>query len=209
LKSNDYIPAGVIHRLPRYYKLFCDLNREGTGKISSKSLADRLALTASQVRQDFNCFGNFGQQGYGYNVVQLQHELGAILGLNHLHKAILVGTDNFGRAVSELPIELCGFQLIGIFDKKESVTGQILRGLPIRHTNGLDDFCRENLPEMAIVSVSKGDAEALVKQLIRLGIKGFWNLSSYDFKGTPPDIAVEHLLPTDSLISLCFSINRL
>ena len=122
------ISTSVIKRLPRYYRFLGELLNEGIKRISSRELADRMGLTASQIRQDLNCFGGFGQQGYGYNVDQLYEEIGLILGLNKKEKAILIGVGNLGRAIANhVKFEQLGFQLIGIFDKNEALNGEIIR----------------------------------------------------------------------------------
>ena len=137
--SKNGVPISVINRLPRYYRFLGSIRDRGIVRISSRELADKMGLTASQIRQDLNCFGGFGQQGYGYNVEQLYGEIALILGLNERKKAILIGAGNLGRAiVSHMPFEQRGFSLIGIFDSKESIAGQIIRGLPVRNISVLD-----------------------------------------------------------------------
>ena len=145
--KNESISISVIKRLPRYYRFLGELKKNGIIRISSRELSMRMGLTASQIRQDFNCFGGFGQQGYGYNVEQLHREIGNIMGLYHRHKTIIIGAGNLGKLVSnQITFENKGFSLIGIFDRKEALTGQLIKGLPVRHIDGLDEFCRENLP---------------------------------------------------------------
>ncbi|MBR4761350.1 MAG: redox-sensing transcriptional repressor Rex, partial [Clostridia bacterium] len=141
------ISSLVIHRMPRYYRFLGDLQDEGVTKISSRELAARMNLTASQIRQDFNCFGGFGQQGYGYNVNMLRDEIARILGLDRPQTAILIGVGNIGRAVvKNVNFESKGFTLIGMFDEKESIVGQMVKNMPVRHVSTLDEFCRENKP---------------------------------------------------------------
>ena len=206
--KNDAISFSVIKRLPRYYRFLGELKANGIIRISSKELSQRMGLTASQIRQDFNCFGGFGQQGYGYNVEQLHREIGSILGVHSGHKAIILGAGNLGRLVSnQIPFENKGFSLIGIFDRKESLTGQMIKGIPVRHINGLDEFCKENLPEMAVLCIPPESARELVPLLIKLGIKAFWNFSHYDVALNHPGVAVENVHLGDSLMTLCYKIN--
>ena len=206
--KNDAISFSVIKRLPRYYRFLGELKANGIIRISSKELSQRMGLTASQIRQDFNCFGGFGQQGYGYNVEQLHREIGSILGVHSGHKAIILGAGNLGRLVSnQITFETKGFSLIGIFDRKESLTGQLIKGIPVRHINGLDEFCKENLPEMAVLCIPPESARELVPLLIKLGIKAFWNFSHYDVALNHPGVAVENVHLGDSLMTLCYKIN--
>lgn len=199
----------VINRLPRYYRFLGELMAEGVTRISSRELSERMGLTASQIRQDLNCFGGFGQQGYGYHIDQLHQEIGKILGLDKSNKAILIGAGNLGRAIaSHMAFESKGFRLIGIFDKKEALKGQIIKGIPVRHVDDLDDFCRENLPTCAVLCIPKAEAEKLCDTLIALGIKGFWNFSHCDLSIKYPDIAVENVHLGDSLMKLSYGIKN-
>lgn len=203
------ISVSVIKRLPRYYRFLADLKSAGIIRISSKELSIRMGLTASQIRQDLNCFGGFGQQGYGYNVEQLHNEIGEILGLSISRRTILIGAGNLGRAIiTHMSFETKGFRLIGIFDKKESLTGQMVRGFPIRHIDGLDEFCRENLPEVAVLCIPRAEAAEIAEQLIALNIKGFWNFSHYDLSVKYPNLPVENVHLGDSLMTLCYNVNE-
>ena len=207
MDSSRYISNLVIKRLPRYYRILGELKTFGVNRISSRELAQRMGLTASQIRQDFNCFGGFGQQGYGYNVEQLHEEIGHILGLDRKQKAILIGVGNLGRAIANhMKFEQLGFQLIGIFDKKESLTGEIIRNIPVRSTSVMDEFCRENLPTVAILCIPKENAMPIAEQLINLGVKGFWNFSHEDIAVKHPDVVVENVHFGDSLMTLSYKV---
>lgn len=191
----------VIKRLPRYYRFLGELKNKGVTRISSRELSNKMGLTASQIRQDFNCFGGFGQQGYGYNVEQLHYEIGKILGLGNGFKTILIGAGNLGRAIAtHMSFEARGFNLIGIFDKNEAMAGNMVRGIPVRQTDGLDDFCREYHPTVAVLCIPSEGAAATVDQLIELGIKGFWNFSHCDIAAKHPGVAVENVHLSDSLM---------
>ncbi len=210
MRNQAGISDSVIRRLPRYYRFLDDLRSSGVTRISSRELAARMGLTASQIRQDLNCFGEFGQQGYGYQVEQLKTEIGKILGLDSLKKAILIGVGNLGRAVTQhIRFETRGFQLIGLFDQKESLTGQVIRSLPVRHISGLDEFCRENRPEVAVLCIPREAAEPLAAQLIALGVKGFWNFSHSDLALRFPGAAVENVHFGDSLMTLSYQLTNL
>lgn len=210
MAKNDSISMSVIKRLPRYYRFLGELKKNNVTRISSRELSSRMGLTASQIRQDFNCFGGFGQQGYGYNVEQLHIEIGKILGLGHGFKTVLIGAGNLGRAIAtHMTFEARGFNLIGIFDRNEAIAGNLVRGIPVRHTNGLDDFCREHKPDVAVLCIPSEGASDIVKQLIGLGIKGFWNFSHYDIAAHYPGIAVENVHLSDSLMTLSYQVDSI
>lgn len=206
----DGVSNSVIKRLPRYYRFLGELKEKGVIRISSKDLSQKMGFTASQIRQDLNCFGGFGQQGYGYNIESLYNEIGNILGVNKSRKAILIGAGNLGKAVAlHMSFEARGFNLIGIFDKNKALSGQMLRGLPIRHIDGLFDFCKDNSPAVAVLCISSPAAEELAPQLVELGIKGFWNFSHYDISANHPDVAVENVHLSDSLMTLSYHVSNI
>ena len=203
------ISSLVIHRMPRYYRFLDDLKDEGVVRISSKELAKRMNLTASQIRQDFNCFGGFGQQGYGYNVDILQKEIAHILGLDRNMNAILIGVGNIGRAVMKnVNFDAKGFTLIGIFDEKESIVGQVVKNIPVRHISTLDEFCREMKPDAAILCLPRTATKPIAEQLIKLGIKGFLNFSSYDIYLDFPETIVENVHFEDGLMTLSYRLHE-
>ncbi|MBO4693967.1 MAG: redox-sensing transcriptional repressor Rex [Clostridia bacterium] len=203
------ISSLVINRMPRYYRFLGDLQDEGIKKISSRQLAERMNLTASQIRQDFNCFGGFGQQGYGYNIDILKQEIAHILGIDRPQTAILIGVGNIGRAViKNVNFESKGFTLIGIFDEKESLVGQIVKNSPVRHISTLDEFCRENRPAAAILCLPKAATKPIAQQLLNLGIKGFLNFSSYDIYLDFPESIVENVHFEDGLMTLSYRLHN-
>ena len=203
------ISNSVIKRLPRYYRFLGELKALGMTRISSRELSERMGLTASQIRQDLNCFGGFGQQGYGYNIDILQSEIARILGLDTPKSAILIGMGNLGRAVTmHVNFETKGFRIIGLFDNKESLVGQVVKNLPIRSTSTLDAFCRENRPQVAILCIPKNAAADIAQQLVSLGIKGFWNFSHYDIALNYNNVQVENVHFGDSLMTLSYRLNN-
>ncbi len=210
MSKNDGVSNSVIKRLPRYYRFLGELKNKGIVRISSKDLSERMGLTASQIRQDLNCFGGFGQQGYGYNIESLYTEIGKILGVDKTRKAILIGAGNLGKAVAlHMSFEARGFNLIGIFDKNPALSGQMIRGIPVRHTDGIFDFCKDNNPDVAVLCIPSVAAESLAPQLIQLGIKGFWNFSHYDISANHPNVAVENVHLSDSLMTLSYRVSNL
>ena len=207
--SSNFISDSVIKRLPRYYRFLGELKAAGMTRISSRELSERMGFTASQIRQDLNCFGGFGQQGYGYNIELLQSEIGHILGLDKPKTAILIGIGNLGRAVTmHINFESKGFKLIGLFDSKESLVGQVIKNLPIRSTDTIDEFCKENLPDAAILCIPKNAAMVMADQLVGLGIKGFWNFSHYDLALKYPGVKVENVHFGDSLMTLSYRLHN-
>lgn len=204
------ISKSVIRRLPRYYRFLDELRRSGREKISSRELSESMRLTASQIRQDLNCFGGFGQQGYGYNVEELCSQIGEILGLSEERKIVLIGAGNLGRAVSQhIEFSNCGFRLVGIFDRDSGLFGEKIAGVCIRNVETLGEFCAENLPEMAALCVPRESAEGLVKTLWNTGVKAFWNFSHYDILADYPEAVVENVHLTDSLMTLSYCMKNI
>ena len=209
MKTNKEISSSVIARLPRYYRFLCELYSNGAKRISSKELAEIMGFTASQIRQDFNCFGGFGQQGYGYNIEQLIGEFAGILGLNELKTAILIGAGNLGRAVaSQMSFEDKGFKLIGIFDCDPLYTGIKIREIPISTDESIYDFCNEYHPDMAVLCLPADKAPDMVDTLVSLGVKSFWNFSHYDILRKYPDLNVANVHLSDSLMTLSYIIKN-
>lgn len=204
----DNISMSVIRRLPRYYRFLGDLERQGITRISSKALAEKMGVGASQIRQDLNCFGGFGQQGYGYNIPSLKGQIAEILGIPNKYDCIIIGAGNLGRAIAtHMNFEERGFRLTAVFDQNESLAGKLVSGLPIRHISGLDDYCRSEKPTVAMLCVPRSAAESLGHQLVRLGIKGIWNFTHYDF-GEMDGVVVENVHLGDSMMTLCYNVTR-
>lgn len=209
MPKNEKISNSVIRRLPRYYRFLGELLKEGTGKISSRELAERMRLTASQIRQDLNCFGGFGQQGYGYNVSELYSEIGQILGVDRQHKTILIGAGNLGRAVAlHLNFEKYGCRLCGIFDSDKKLFGAEIGNNRVINVERLPEFCRQQQPKIAILCIPKASAAQVSEQLISLGVRAFWNFSHYDINLDHSDIIVENVHLGDSLLALCYGVNN-
>ena len=210
MAKRDNISMSVIRRLPRYYRYLTELMENNVSRISSKDLSVKMRLTASQIRQDLNCFGGFGQQGYGYNVDQLHREIGKILGVDNKTKTILVGAGNLGKAVaSHMSFEERGFNLIGIFDKNEALQGQLIKNIPIRNISSMYNFCKDNSPEVAVLCIPSENAKEITDELVSLGIKGFWNFSHFDIAKNYPDVAVENVHLSDSLMMLSYRVSNL
>ena len=186
--GSKYVSSSVIKRLPRYYRFLGYLMEDGMVRISSRELAERMGLSASQIRQDLNNFGGFGQQGYGYNIESLYKEIGKILGVDSGFKTILVGAGNLGHTIAlQIEYEKRGFDLIAIFDKKESLSGQMINGIPIRSSNDIEDFCRDNGVKVAILCIPYEAAKELVPTLVNSGVTK--RLLDSDFSDYPFDMA--------------------
>ncbi len=205
---NGKVPLPVIKRLPRYHRHLSDLQRHGVATVSSNELAKILGTTASQVRQDFNCFGGFGQQGIGYNVTVLCERLGDLLvGGNEL-SVILIGTGRLGRTMSHfLATEAPGFKLMAFFDKNSNEVGHQLEGLTILDVAELSQFCKEHHVDVAALCVPEEAANDFMPTLKQLGIRGFWNFSHYDFSNDP-ELVVENVHLSDSLMSLGYRVRH-
>ena len=205
MSKNKKISMPVVRRLPRYYRFLRELKNSGVSRISSKALAERMGSTASQIRQDLNCFGGFGQQGYGYDVCRLYDEIGSILGLNNQYGAILLGVGNLGRAVvNHVDFEGRGFRLIGVFDIHPDVIGTVVNGLKVLPVDSLEEFCSANQVDAAVLCLPADSAEAGADILYGCGVRCFWNFSSYDISMKYNDIVSENVHLSDSLMTLCY-----
>ena len=202
------ISAPVIKRLPRYYRFLGELLEKGVTRISSRELSQKMGLTASQIRQDLNCFGGFGQQGFGYAVESLYNEIGNILGLDHNYNTIIIGAGNLGKAVAvHMSFEKRGFRLTGIFDNDKAKIGTKIRDILVSDLEELEDFCKNNSIDAAILCVPKEAAPGIADRLYSLGIRNYWNFSHYDLSVQYQDIIVENVHLNDSLMILCYRIS--
>ena len=199
----------VIRRLPRYYRYLSELEAQGVEKISSTKLAAVMNSTASQIRQDLNCFGGFGQQGYGYSVAGLRDQIGKILGLDKTHNMILIGAGNLGRAIAtHLNFEQLGFRLTAIFEKDERLIGTMLRGIKVMPDEEIESYVKENRIDTAILAMPKDAVEKLIDKLYQSGIRSYWNFSHYDISKKYSDVIVENVHLSDSLMTLCYQMNQ-
>ena len=201
------VSASVINRLPRYYRYISEIEAGGIERISSKELSRRMNVTASQIRQDLNCFGGFGQQGYGYNVKFLKSSIEKILGLDRGYTAILVGAGNMGRTFAiNTKFESRGFKLIGIFDSDPKKKGVKVGNHFIKSYSEIKQFISENKPQMAILAVPKEAARGVAEELIGFGIKAFLNFSYTELSMAAEDVTIENVHLSDSLMRLSYKI---
>lgn len=201
------ISQAVIRRMPRYYRYLGELLEEGIERISSNDLSHRMMVTASQIRQDLNNFGGFGQQGYGYNVKYLYDEIGKILGLNETHNIIMIGAGNLGQAITNyVKFERFGFIITALFDVKPSLKGQTVRDIPIYMMDELDDYCKKNKVDIAALTLPKEKAEDTAQHLVNLGIRAIWNFAHVDLDLSDKSVVVENVHLSDSLMQLSYNI---
>ncbi|MBU3876341.1 redox-sensing transcriptional repressor Rex [Faecalicatena sp. AGMB00832] len=202
------ISRAVIGRLPRYYRYLGELLDAGVERISSNDLSKKMSVTASQIRQDLNNFGGFGQQGYGYNVKYLYTEIGKILGLNREHNMIIIGAGNLGQALANYAsFEKSGFHLKGLFDVNPRLEGVSIRGIPVRMMDDLKTFLKHNDIEIAALTIPKSKAIEVADILVASGIKAIWNFAHTDLN-LPEDVIVESVHLSDSLMKLSYNISR-
>lgn len=197
----------VIRRLPKYHRYLTDLLNKGINRISSQELSNLTGFTASQIRQDLNNFGGFGQQGYGYNVEDLHRELGKILGLENKYHAVITGTGNLGQAIANYKgIEDAGFKVISLFDRNPKMIGMKIRDIEVRDIDKLEEFIKENNVEIGIITVPKEGAQPIADRLVRAGIKGIWNFAPTDLV-VPDDVIVENVRLNESIQILSYMLN--
>lgn len=201
------ISDAVIRRLPRYYRYLDDLHSKGIVRISSNSLGERMGITASQIRQDLSCFGEFGQQGYGYNIMELRAEIGHILGVDNQHRLIVVGAGHLGHALLQnFDFVQGGFQFDTAFDVSPALIGTTVNGVTIRSVNELDEYCALYHPDVAVLTVPKAVAQETASRLVSLGVRGLWNFTNTELT-VEGGIFVEDVHFADSLLTLSYRIS--
>lgn len=201
------ISQAVIRRLPRYYRYLGELLEEGVERISSSDLSSRMKVTASQIRQDLNNFGGFGQQGYGYNVQFLYDEIGRILGLNETHRIIVMGAGNLGQSITNyMKFEKFGFVITALFDVNPELKGKKIRDVPIYMMDELDEYCKNNKVDIAALTLPKEKAETTAKHLVRLGVHAIWNFAHVDLDLKDSRVVIESVHLSDSLMQLSYNI---
>ena len=206
-KEKQDVSLAVVRRLPRYYRFLVNLRNNGIQRISSLEIARQMGLTASQIRQDLNCFGGFGQQGYGYNVEQLKGEIENILFLHDSIPAILIGVGNLGRALmGYLSNEAQGVSLIGLFDQNPRGIAEINPYIEVLNVSELEGFCKRARPKLAILCIPENNAQAIAERLAGYGVTGFWNFSHIDLR-LDESVIVENVHLGDSLMTLGFLIH--
>lgn len=200
------ISKAVIRRMPRYYRYLGELLENGVERISSNELSKMMKVTASQIRQDLNNFGGFGQQGYGYNVRFLYDEIGRILGLTEIHNVALFGVGNLGQAIANyVRFEKLPFKMIGLFDVDKKKKGQIVSGIPIMMIDEFEDFNKTHRVDIAVLTLPKDAAMPVAQNLADLGVHAFWNFAHVDLE-MPKDVVVENVHLSESLMQLSYNM---
>ncbi len=203
---NKRVSEAVIKRLPRYYRHLSMLEQAGTERISSERLARQMGLSASQIRQDFNCFGGFGQQGYGYNITSLLAEIRSILSIDVEHTLVIAGAGNIGRALTSFAgFAEIGFRILALFDVDPSLVGSEVDGKPVYSMSHLADYIRENGVDIGVIAARRSAAQEIAQTMVGAGIKGIWNF-------VPTDLAVsvptENVHLSDSICALSYRITH-
>ena len=206
-ESRASVSVAVIKRLPRYHRYLGELLREGKLRISSAELSKIMGLTASQIRQDLNCFGGFGQQGYGYNIRYLYSKISDLLGVSEGYNAVIIGAGNLGKALAATHMfERRGVARLGLFDINPDIVGKTIYGTPVYHIDTLLDFCKNNKVHIGVLTVPKECAGDITDTLCAAGVKGVWNFANMELKSPSADMIVENIHLGDSLMTLCYRI---
>lgn len=206
-KKKD-ISMAVIKRLPKYHRYLGELLKNEVDRISSKELSKKIGFTASQIRQDFNCFGDFGQQGYGYNVKELDKQISTILGLTREYSTIIVGAGNIGQAIANYTkFDRLGFSLKAIFDINPKLVGLKIRDIEIKDIDGLEDYLKKNLTDVGVICVPSKAAQNVADIFIRNGIRSIWNFAPIDLKA-PEKIHIENVHLSESLLTLSYLMSQ-
>ena len=199
----------MIRRLPRYYRHLSELREAGVVRISSSALGKSMGLTASQIRQDLFCFGEFGQQGYGYKVDSLREEIGGILGIDQGHTLVVLGTGNLGRAIIQnFRFSTNGFRLLAAFDISPAVVGTEIAGVPVYHVDRLEAFCAARPVDVGLLTVPIAAAQEMGNRLVEAGVRGIWNFTNYEITCASPEVVVESVHFSDSLLTLSYMISQ-
>lgn len=207
--KNNYVSPAVIKRLPRYYRYLRELLQNDILRISSGELSKLMHVTASQIRQDLNCFGGFGQQGYGYNVKYLYGKIGEILGVSHNFSAVIIGSGNLGRALAASPIfERRGIRLTALFDNSPDVIGKEFSGYTVKSMDELEEYCKNNTVNIAVLTLPKTVVRETAEQLADMGIKGLWNFASTEIDLTHKGVVTQNVHMGDSLMTLCYELTK-
>ena len=207
MERKKNISMAVIRRLPKYHRYLRELLTNDVDRISSKELGEKIGFTASQIRQDLNCFGDFGQQGYGYNVKELLNEISGILGLSKEYNMIIIGAGNIGQAIANYTrFEKLSFNLVGIFDVNPKLIGLRIRDVEVIDIDKLADFLKDTPVDIGVIAVSKNNAQAVSEVIVANGVKGIWNFAPVDLN-VPEEIIVENVHLSESLLTLSCLMN--
>ncbi|MEA3424123.1 MAG: redox-sensing transcriptional repressor Rex [Bacillota bacterium] len=205
---NNKVSMAVIRRLPKYHRYLREMSENGINRISSKEFSDVIGFTASQIRQDLNNFGGFGQQGYGYNVEDLYNEIGQILGLVKTYNTIIIGAGNLGQALANYNFGSHGFKLEGMFDINPKVTGLRIRDIEIKDMDALEEEIKNKNIDIAFICTNRDAAQSVADSLEKYGVKAIWNFTPVDLKINNQEIIVENVHLIDSLLTLSYFLKE-
>lgn len=207
--SKPYISDAVIRRLPRYYRHLNDLQNQGVVRISSGALGTRMGLTPAQIRQDLHCFGDFGQQGYGYHIPTLRHEIGQILGVDHVRRIIVLGAGHLGHVLlKNFDFQAAGFQIDAAFDIQPELFGAVIGNVTVRPMTELADYVALHHPDVAALTVPPQEAQSLTDKLVAMGLRGIWNFTNVELTSPVPGVAFEDVHLMDTLLKLNYRISH-
>ena len=207
MEKKKNISMAVIKRLPKYYRYLQELLKNDVDRISSKELGEKIGFTASQIRQDLNCFGDFGQQGYGYNVKELYNQISLILGLNREYKGVIIGAGNIGQAIANYSRFLQnGLDIVAIFDANPKLIGMKIRDIEIQDIDVLKNYLLENIIDIGIICVPRINAQKVSDVLVENGVTGIWNFAPVDLS-VPDNVTVENVHLSESLLTLIYLLN--
>ena len=207
MEKKKNISMAVIKRLPKYHRYLNELMKNDVDRISSKELGEKIGFTASQIRQDLNCFGDFGQQGYGYNVRELYNQISSILGLSQEYNTVIVGAGNIGQAIANYKFDKQGVNLVGIFDANPKLVGLKIRDIEISEIDTLKSFLSKNKIDIGIICVPRINAQRVCDVLVNGGVKGIWNFAPIDLH-VPETVKVENVHLSESLLTLVYQMNK-
>ena len=208
-EQKNEVPSAVIKRLPRYHRYLGDLLAEGKLRISSAELSRLMNVTASQIRQDLNCFGGFGQQGYGYNIKYLHGKISELLGVAEGFSAVIVGAGNLGKALASTNMfRRRGVERLALFDNNEAIIGTEIYGIPVYHVDSLYDYCVENRVDIGVLTVPKEAAKEVAETMVRAGVRGLWNFANMELIIEDETVVVENIHLGDSLMTLCYALKE-
>ncbi|MCY6369765.1 redox-sensing transcriptional repressor Rex [Clostridium ganghwense] len=206
MEKKRNISMAVIRRLPKYYRYLNELMKNDVDRISSKELSEKIGFTASQIRQDLNCFGDFGQQGYGYNVKDLYREISSILGLDEQYNTVLIGAGNIGQAIANYNFDKFGLTLKAIFDVNPKLIGIKIRDVEIQDIDNLEQFLKDNKVDIGVICVTKSSAQKICDTLVANGVKGIWNFAPVDLQADE-EVKIENVHLSESLLTLTYLLN--
>lgn len=206
MEKKKNISMAVIKRLPKYHRYLYELMRNDVDRISSKELGERIGFTASQIRQDLNCFGDFGQQGYGYNIKELYNQISKILGIDKTYNTVIVGAGNIGQAIANYRFDRTGINLLGIFDSSPKLIDTMIKNVKVQDIINLKEHLKQNQIDIGVICVPRSDAQKVCDEMVKNGVKGIWNFAPIDLV-VPNEITVENVHLSESLMTLIYLLH--